>query len=94
MSKFIFDEKENIFFQKDAPNGWCVVVQESGDAWSETIDTTGLYIEYAVSDGVPGKRSFSSDHLSLQDALKECIEFNKKFVKLQNCHNDVTRLTH
>ena len=79
-SKFILNEKENIFFQKDAPNGWCVVVQESGSEWSETIDTTGLYTEYAVSDDVPGKRSMSSDHLSLQDAFEECIAFNKKEV--------------
>ena len=73
-SKFILNEKENIFFQKDAPNGWCVVVQESGPAWDSNIDTT----EYAVSDDVPGKRSMSSDHLSLQDAFEECVAFNKK----------------
>ena len=80
-SKFILNEKENIFFQKDAPYGWCVVVQTSGSEWSETIDTTGLYIEYAVSDGVHGKRSFSSDHLSLQDAFEECIAFNSKEIR-------------
>ena len=73
-SKFILNEKENIFFQKDAPNGWCVVVQESVPAWDSNIDTT----EYAVSDDVPGKRSMSSDHLSLQDAFEECVAFNKK----------------
>ena len=73
-----FTKKGNIYFQNNVVNGWCVVVQESGSEWSETIDTTGLYTEYAVSDSVPSKRSCSSDHLSLQDALKECIEFNKE----------------
>ena len=49
-------------------------MQESGPAWDSNIDTT----EYAVSDDVPGKRSMSSDHLSLQDAFEECVAFNKK----------------
>ena len=36
MSKFIFNEKEMIFYQKDKPNGWCIVLGITCDRDWET----------------------------------------------------------
>ncbi len=76
MSKFIFDEKEMIFYQKDKPNGWCIVLGTTGYCSGE--ENMGKFTEFQVSDGTPSNRSCSSDHYFLDDAMQECIEFNNQ----------------
>ena len=75
-NKFIFDEKEMTFFQKDKPNGWCIVLGKTGDCSGE--ENIGKFTEFQVSDGTKGNRSESSDHYFLDEAIKECIEFNNR----------------
>jgi len=77
MSKFIFDEKEMIFYQKDKPNGWCIVLGITGDCSGE--ENMGKFTEFQVSDGTPGNRGCSSDHYFLDEAMRECLEFNDKY---------------
>ena len=77
MSKFIFDEKEMIFYQKDKPDGWCIVLGITGDCSGE--ENIGKFTEFQVSDGTPSNRSCSSDHYFLDDAMQECIKFNKTY---------------
>ena len=74
-NKFIFDEKEMTFYQKDKPNGWCIVLGVTGDCSGE--ENIGKFTEFQVSDGIAGYRSCSSDHYLLNDAMQECIKFNK-----------------
>ena len=75
MNNFIFDEKEMAFFQKDNPNGWCIVIGITGNCSGE--ENIGKFTEFQVSDGKAGDRTESSDHYFLEDAMKECIKFNK-----------------
>ena len=76
MSEFIWDKKEQTYFQKDNLNGWCVC---------EGITVCGTKIEYQVSDGLD--RSESYDFLSISEALKECIRLNKE-EPLEEINND------
>lgn len=76
MSKFIFDEKEMTFFQKDKPKGWCIVLGITGDASGEK--NVGKFTEFQVSDGTHGNRTGSSDHYFLDEAMKECMALNLK----------------
>ena len=75
-NKFIFDEKEMTFFQKNKLNGWCIVLGTTGDCSGE--ENVGKFTEFQVSDGTIGNRSSSSDHYFLEDAMKECIRFNEE----------------
>tara|TARA_B100000575_G_scaffold29545_1_gene19916 strand:- start:171 stop:431 length:261 start_codon:yes stop_codon:yes gene_type:complete len=77
MSKFIFNEKEMTFFQKDKPNGWCIVLGITGDC--SGTKNMGKFTEFQVSNGTAGNRSESSDHYFLDDAMQECIKFNKRY---------------
>jgi len=69
-NKFIFNETKKTYFQKKYPNSWCIVV-------GKTIDEKST--EYQVSDDIKGLRTESSDYDSLNDAMQECIKFNKTY---------------
>tara|TARA_R100001086_G_scaffold216231_1_gene132390 strand:- start:310 stop:534 length:225 start_codon:yes stop_codon:yes gene_type:complete len=67
MSEFIWNEDKQTYFQKDNLNGWCVRKDETA---------LGKQTDYEISDGI---RSVSCDFLSLNEALSECIRFNKEY---------------
>ena len=71
---FIFDEKQMTFFQKDKPDGWCIVLGVNGDAFGE--ENAGKFTEFQVSNGKTSNRGESSDHCFLEDAIKECLKLN------------------
>jgi len=66
VSEFKWNKKEQTYFEKDYPNGWCVC---------EGITVCGTRTKFQVSEGI--ERSESYDFSSLYDAMKECIRLNK-----------------
>ena len=73
MSEFVWNEKEQTYFQKDNLNGWCVC---------EGMTVCGTKTEFQVSNGI--ERSESYDFSSLYDAMKECIRLNKEYTLKEN----------